>query len=131
MNRTRRLRVLTALVALVSMLFTQIALASYSCPELGRALAQAAAQAQVMHKSCCPQHDVNNPGLCHAHGQVGSQSAEVSAQPPVMPFIPATLVQSIAPIDVAPLEPRAAPLAFLLAPGAAPPISIRHCCLRN
>jgi len=133
MKSTRRIRMLSALVALVSMLFTQLALASYDCPELGRALAQAAAAnaGKAEHARCCPRHDINNPGLCHAQAQTGSQSADVPVPPPVLPFVPAELLQSVAPLEPRQVAAQPAQRRFLVAPGISPPLSIRHCCLRN
>lgn len=133
MRYPRRIRLFAALVALVGLLFTQLALASYDCPQLGKALAQsiAAGDGQAAHASCCAPHDEQNPNVCEAHGQAKSQSPDLPAQPPVAPFIPARLVLAISAVDI-PLPPDLeAPAAFLAAPGSSPPISIRHCCLRN
>lgn len=132
MRYPRRIRFLAALVALVSLLFTQLALASYDCPQLGQALAQVAAQdAQVVHASCCAPHDKQSPNVCEAHGQASSQAPDLPPQPPVAPFVPAGLVLSLSSVDI-PLPPDLeAPAAFLAAAGSTPPIPIRHCCLRN
>ncbi len=133
MKLRRKYRILTALVALFGVLFTQFAIASYVCRDAGRGndLLAMSADASVMESMPGCDHSVPaNPALCHAHCQDGNSSLD---RPDIPVVSPATvLVSAIA----TPVEPRAsAPLPddeseSLLLRITSPPISIRHCCFR-
>lgn len=133
MRYPRRIQLFAALVALVSLLFTQVALASYDCPQLGQALEQSAAMKHMppAQADCCAPHDQQSPNLCDAHKHAQTQSPDSPAQPPVAPFIPAALVVEVLPRELPLPLNLDAPAAFLQAASSSPPISIRHCCLRN
>ena len=113
---TRRVRSFSALFALLALLFAQIALASYACPTAG---------------DCGGMPlDSQQPALCHAHGQQGDQSLDKPSAPlpdPVattpVPALPGTLLDPL--ILIAP-----SPLQSLLSRATAPPLALRHCCLR-
>lgn len=133
MRYPRRIRLFAAVLALVSLLFTQVALASYDCPQLAQPLqASVAMHGDVaQHADCCTPHAKQTPNLCEAHGQAKAQSPDTPAQPLVPPFVPARLLVSLASVEVALPSSLDAPLAFLESAGSTPPIPIRHCCLRN
>ena len=135
MNLSRPHRLLTALVALFGMLFMQWAVAAYVCPALqvgdGNAAAQAAQNDMPPMPDCDQQQpDVAQPALCHAHCHDGQASPDRAEAPAVFP---AAVLVSILPAAFEPLfadsSPDAEPLSFLHR-ATAPPVSIRHCCLR-
>jgi hypothetical protein len=133
MRYSRRIRLVAALVALWSLLFTQLALAAYDCPQAASAAGQPVHMqaAPEQHAGCATPPERPSPNLCEAHGQANAQSLDLPAQPLVAPFIPARLVLAIASVDT-PLPPNLeAPASFLETASSSPPISIRHCCLRN
>jgi hypothetical protein len=130
MRYSRRIRFLAALVALMSLLFTQLALAGYDCPKPAQQVVTMQAEA-AGHNSCCTPHDQQSPNLCEAHVQSSAQSLDLPAHPLVAPFVPAGLMVSLARVELL-LPPNLdSPLSFLASDGSAPPIPIRHCCLRN
>jgi hypothetical protein len=116
------------------MLFMQLAVAAYACPQLaaGTAGTQDHVMTPARHHAmpCCDQPDPVQPSLCHAHGQVGKQSLDKPEPPPVQPFTAVGFAIPLAPAT--PVDGGAgAPAGIaLLARTTAPPLSIRHCCLR-
>jgi hypothetical protein len=131
MPALRRHRLATVLLALVSLLFMQFALAGYSCPGVESKVQQAAAMAEA-HMPCAGDMsmamDEEQPGLCHAHCEAGQQASDHQPLQVLAVALPAGLV--LARVT---LEPpiRSAPQASLLARATAPPLAIRNCCLRN
>jgi hypothetical protein len=133
MKLPRKYRILTALIALFSMLFMQAAVASYTCPGLqggGDADSMVAAEPSMAAMPGCDQPDAGNPTLCHAHCMDGKSSLDKPQAPTVMPA--AFLLSTI----LFPLEPRlaspqsvAGQRSFLLRT-TAPPLAIRYCCFR-
>ena len=124
----RRRRLFTVLFALVSLLFMQLAVASYACPGTGSTGAAAASSAMPCAESMPRDMDVSNPGLCQAHCQSDHQSAD-KYELPVLPAMPA-IAPSYA-LDVAISAIPSAPLqAPLLQRTTAPPLSVRNCCFR-
>ena len=113
----RRSRRLTALFALVALLFAQLALAAYVCPAQQEALAMAAMR--LAGEPCESGQDALQPVLCHQHATAPAQSPE-PAQSPVA-SLPALL--SLTPLvraaDRSALVGPAPPHAD--APGGPPP----------
>ena len=139
MRLTRRSRLATALFALISVLFMQLAVAAYACPSLQPAeVAEAADTAMQMDdmadhdamSGCEGVVDQEQPALCYAHSQVGHQSLDKPAMPDVPPSVAVVLVPVIADIHAAyrPLSLHAD--ATWLMPDSSPPLSIRNCCFR-
>lgn len=133
MKLRRKYRVLTALVALCGVLFTQLAIAAYICPGLTAGSvprAMAAVESPMQSMPGCDQADPLNPALCQAHCQDETSSLAKTEMPAVSP---AMVIVSSIPI---PLEPfvstsgRDAEPDSLLLRITSPPISIRHCCFR-
>lgn len=127
---TRRFRSFAALLALVGVLFSQLALAAYACPM--ETLAQAAAMAAMDGEGgCCGKSvDASNPALCHAHCQQGKQtldkpSVSVPDPGPASSILPVASLSIAEPPDIA---PGALPL--LLARDTAPSLAVQLCCLR-
>lgn len=131
MRYPRRIRFFAALVTLVSLLFTQVALAGYDCPQLAAKVGQALSTHDAVRGDCCVQHDKQSPNLCDAHGRAHAQSPDLSPQPLITPFVPAALFVALSQLDVPQPPSRAAPAAFLDAAGSSPPIPILHCRLLN
>jgi hypothetical protein len=80
-------RYLIALMVMVSLLFSQLALASYVCPGMNSGTA---AMAQMMADGKpCEGMDTVQPVLCHEHAADASHSFE--KWQPVMPTLPAVV----------------------------------------
>ena len=134
MRLTRSCRWYAAVIALISMLFMQLAVAAYACPQLK--VESQGAQGQIMKIAhghdmpCCQKPDPEQPALCHAHGDVGKQSLDKPDLPSVPPFNAVGLaipLFPVAPFDV----PASAPVNGVgLARTTAPPLAIRNCCFR-
>jgi hypothetical protein len=131
MKSSRPSRVLAAIITIFSLLFTQLALASYSCPGLNVVEAPMVAP-DVSDMSGCAGMNMKTPqpGLCHAHCKAETQTADTVQAPLVQPFVAAqfTVVlsasESVAPSHVSQPED------VLLKRSTAPPLSIRNCCFR-
>ena len=112
------------MVALFSMLFMQLAVASYSCPAGGNPAVSGAP---------CAGMDLDKPSLCKAKAinLAAKQSLDKADVPLVLPFVPLELAGLVVAADwtALPAESAAAPPA--LARSIAPPIAIEHCCFRN
>jgi hypothetical protein len=128
---TRRFRFLTVLFSLLALLLSSAALAGYACPDSAKAfeVAQMVEAGMPCADSMSRAMDEEQPGLCHAHCQLGQQTAD-SFHPPAF----ADLMQMGAVLVV-----RGAPPVSLLADGldgtplpreTGPPLSIRNCCFR-
>ncbi|APW35966.1 hypothetical protein RD110_01030 [Rhodoferax koreense] len=131
MPSRRQSRLITVFIALVSLLFMQLAVAGYACPGVQQKIAEATAMAEAT-MPCAESMSINmddaQPNLCQAHCQVGHQTADKYELP-------------------APLDISAVPVSFLLPDMAsvlggaplqqphlkrttAPPVAIRYCCFR-
>jgi len=78
-------RLSTALVVVLSMLFSQLALANYVCPVQANATAMASMMASGQP---CEGMDKAQPTLCHEHGADTSQSFEAVKVPaPTLPML--------------------------------------------
>ena len=131
MTRNRRNRLITVLFALVSLLFMQLAVASYVCPGTASKVAEVAAMAEAdmpCAESMTLAMDESQPNLCQAHCQAGQKTADRYE-------LPAPVVIATVPADFT--LPLTAPV-FLGAPlqaphlrrTTAPPVAIRNCCFR-
>lgn len=133
MKLPRKYRTLTALVALVGMLFMQLAVASYSCPGAQAGHGEqvgVTTHAPMPSMPGCHEPDPGNPALCQAHCQDAKTCLD---KPQVSPVAHAVAIVSsiLTPLD--PWMPMALPALAsdaTLQRTTAPPISIRHCCLR-
>ena len=93
MKLPRRYRTLTVLVALCSVLFMQLAVASYACPSPQTGHVSSSASG-VMSMQSMPDCDVpypENPALCQAHCQDAKSSLDKPQSPS---FAPAAFVTS-------------------------------------
>jgi hypothetical protein len=130
MTFTRRCRALTVLVSVWALLFAQGAVAGYVCPDSGKAVQVAEmARAQMpCAESMSTAMDDAQPGLCHAHCQEAGQSADHYQTPAfaALDDLGSTLLR---PRFVHFLSGPSVQ-APLLRHATAPPLAIRHCCLR-
>ncbi|WP_228893955.1 hypothetical protein [Pseudoduganella aquatica] len=128
MKLPRTQRVFAALLTVLSLLFTQLAVAAYACPDL----VMEAMAAKVMQDAMpgCTEMNVGKPGLCQAHCASGHQSLDAPATPHIGAFI-ATGMVAVIPIRVVfDSELPTLVSSTLLARSTAPPLAIRHCCFR-
>jgi hypothetical protein len=133
MKTSRSTRFLTAIVAMLSILYMQFAVASYVCPgmQAGSESGAASVHAVMADMPNCEGMDAMQPQLCHlyAHGELSKQSLDKPA-PDIPPFVPAALMLQLQLIhavfipDAHPYRPIA------LTRATAPPVAIRHCCFR-
>jgi hypothetical protein len=134
MRLTRSCRWYAAVIALISMLFMQLAVAAYACPQLNVTSSGERGQPMEMARghamSCCEKPDPVQPALCHAHGDVGKQSLDKPEPPPVHPFSAVGFAISLPRVDTFDNTASAPADSASLARTTAPPLAIRHCCLR-
>jgi hypothetical protein len=135
MRTTRKTRFTAALVALVSMLFMQLAVAAHACDGISsaqrdsRVMASSASAGAAMPG--CEQAGSAKAAQCHAHCQDGKVSSDKPQLPTSYAAVMAVglTVALFDPHEVAPVA--AASQSPLLTRATAPPIFIRHCCFRN
>ena len=95
-------RLVTTLWMVASLLFSQLALASYACP----AMNNGAAMAQMMASGApCDGMDSAQPVLCHQHGADLSKSFEVVKV--ASPSLPAIVQVLVIPIVLDPADAAA------------------------
>jgi hypothetical protein len=133
MKTSRSTRFLTAIVAILSMLYMQLAVASYVCPGMpagGNNMASTHAVAADMPN--CQGMDAAQPALCHqyAHGEPSKQSLDKTPVPDVPPFVPVALVLELQFFDGVSISDAKPYLPIALARTTSPPIAIRNCCFR-
>jgi hypothetical protein len=106
MFRHRCHRLIATCVSVLSLLFSQLALASYVCPGQADAATMAAMMAAG---EPCPGMDGSQPALCHEHGAAGAQAVDAVKVPAAsVPLI----VQVLAiPLLPDPVEACALPVA--------------------
>jgi len=132
MRLTRKTRLIAALLALVSMLFMQQAVAAYACPglQMGDQDVMMLSQSQFDMGSMpgCDQPDPEQSALCHAHCQDGKQSLDKAELPPISPALVIGFFAVVVNSDI--LQRSFNTYAPLLTRTTAPPLSIRNCCFR-
>ena len=83
--RRRFQRLTAALWVVLSLLFSQLAMANYACPGQDDAEAMAEMMAAGLP---CHGMDQRQPGLCHEHATAAPQNVEVAKVPtPTLPMI--------------------------------------------
>ena len=132
MSLRRRNRLFTVLIALISLLSMQFALASYVCPRTASGVAAMATQkaqaAMPCEQAMAGAMDGSQPGLCHAHCQAEHQSADKYQVPATaLPIHSGTGFITLRLVPVPPGAPLQAPL---LTRTTAPPLAVRHCRFR-
>jgi hypothetical protein len=133
MKLRRRSRLVAAVITLFSILFMQLAVASYACPALSvghEQSTQAMGLEAMGDRSSCDEIDPDEPSLCYAHDQAGNQSLDKPGVPPLQPFLVTGHWLPLTQADAAPLAALADHLATSLKHATAPPLAIRNCCFR-
>jgi hypothetical protein len=133
MKFSRSSRWIAACLALIGMLFMQLAVASYVCPGTASgdiSISASAAPSMPQNMPGCDGMDHAQPSLCHASAHPHGQSLDTPQLPSVQPFMAAHVV--IIPLPTAWTSFSEASLApsGLLKRTTAPPITIRNCCFR-
>lgn len=136
---TRAFRHFVGRVLIGVMLFTQLAIAAYACPDLSSSAQHlqpmsgaidASAEARSMDCDQMPGRlDPAAPNLCAEHCRHGQQSDQVQA-----PTVPAVVLASLyivpaMPEAASPTRPTAAAVGLFAAAG--PPLAILHCRFRD
>ncbi|CAN5673288.1 hypothetical protein BH11PSE12_BH11PSE12_27100 [soil metagenome] len=130
MTLHRKNRLVSALLALISTLFMQLAVAGYVCPGISTSIQNKTTSSIVSPMVNCDQMDMEQPGLCHAYSQDGKQSLDKPELPHVQPFVPVVFTAIIIATDTAILAPDTWLAPTYLAHATAPPLAIQHCCFR-
>ena len=134
MKRSNLPRLVAAYIAIFSMLFMQLAVASCACAEMENDSNTTFMSANVEHVAMagCEGMDMEQPSLCHSHalGDATKQSLGKSELPQVQPFVPLGFVLASPVIDAVAGTDDAPHRSVLLTRTTAPPIAIRHCCFR-
>jgi hypothetical protein len=138
MRLSRQSRFFASLLALLSLLFTQLAVAGYACPSMQ--IAQAMGSVATLTKAAAAVDQSDMPGcggmdseesvLCQNHGQVVNQSFDKAEVPAVLPFMASMPLQTVIHADGAYQATISHTPSSLLARSTAPPLSIRNCCFR-
>ena len=131
MTRSRRHRLITALFVLVSLLFMQLAVASYACPAVASKVAEVAVMAEAgmpCVQSMSLNMDDEQPNLCQAHCQTGQQTADRHELP--SPVAIGALPAGFTSPAIVPVFSGAQLLVPDLKRTTAPPVVIRNCCFR-
>lgn len=111
-----------ALIALLGLLFQQVATAAYACPNES----DGAAMAVSAEMPDCEQAAANDKARCQDHCHPQSASADHATQPSVPPaLLPVTTWLRAASWQPSAFAP--APVCEITARAAAPPLSIQHC----
>jgi hypothetical protein len=128
MTLARRHRLLTVILSLWALLFSQLALAGYACPKVG----QASEVARMMEAGMpCAETmgqaiDDEQPALCHAHCAAPAQSADTYQLPALATPAQLGVVVTRPVAMVRSAQAKRAPTR----PNASPPLAIAHCCFR-
>lgn len=122
--RRHRHRRWIALIALLGLLFQQLAMAAYVCPAEIRTAALASASADEL--APCHQPQSADKTRCNTHCHPVAPSADHAPTPTV----PAALLPATTWLRAAARQPDACERAFtreVTARAAAPPLTIQHC----
>jgi hypothetical protein len=129
MRYPRRIRLVSAVVALLSLLFMQVAMAAYACPNLIPAQNTPMLDSSGQPMADCQEADKQSPALCYADAHKQTPSLDKPDAPSVMPFVATGFALPLLWPEGAASKPNPAPV-FLHTSGTSPPIAIRHCCFR-
>jgi len=135
MRQSRTHHQLTALAVLLSILFAQIAVATYVCPDfLGKSLSDTMQMTphedRMTNSDGCVEIDKSNPNLCVQYARSGDQSLDRAS---VVLFAPSLVflyfafsyIQSVGRLITVRYIAR-----DLLTREIAPPLAIQHCRFR-
>ncbi|HUP29868.1 MAG TPA: hypothetical protein VM122_06820 [Usitatibacter sp.] len=117
----RNHRFLTAVFTVIALLFAQLAVAAYACPEL----TPQAAPAMSESASHCDQLDARLKNLCQKHCHGVEQSQPGPATPAAFVAVPIAVWEP--PRQALPIAHPGHPALFH---AISPPLTIRNCCFR-
>lgn len=131
MKLTKISRLFAAGLTLFALLFTQLAVAAYACPELGQSSPVAVELIIDADMPGCQgmPPDQAAPTLCAAHCDEPAQSADTTSAPAVQPFIQAALSVVLTYGNAARFT-HLMPDRGNLNRSGSPPLIIRNCCFR-
>jgi hypothetical protein len=133
MRFNRKHRLVTTLIALVGLLFMQLAVANYVCPVGGMKLAATttAADASMPCADSMPVSvtDTEQPNLCQAHCQSEAQASNTTDLPMPVDLAAQPYTLSLNLTDTSLVVGPALQTPHLRRT-TAPPLSIQNCCLR-
>jgi hypothetical protein len=132
MKPSRSTRFVAAVIAVISLLFTQLALASYVCPgtTMPERMTMAAVDNGMSGMDHCTGMDKAQPTLCHAHNHSDPQSLNKPDLPSVLPFLVIGPVLSVVLHDDGVAPPGVITAMPSLSHATEPTMAIRHCCFR-
>ncbi|MRV71744.1 hypothetical protein GJ700_08385 [Duganella sp. FT92W] len=128
MKPSRVTRLVATVIAVISLLFAQLAVAAYACP--GMVTPERLAISAMEGMEHCTAMDNAQPNLCHAHNHASQQSLDRPDVPPVPPFLASGLVQMVVMPELIVPPSQAAPAIPSMARATSPPLAIRLCCFR-
>jgi hypothetical protein len=132
MRPSRSTRFVATVIAVISLLFTQLAMASYACPgaTTPARVTVAAADNGMAGMDHCTGMDKAQPTLCKAHNHADPQSLNKPDMPSVLPFLVIGPVLSVVLLDVGTAPPGVMTAMPSLSHATEPTMAIRHCCFR-
>jgi hypothetical protein len=133
MKPFRSSRVVAAIIALISMLFMQLAVAGYVCPQFEATDGHGSTIVveDVAHTGTdCLGFDKEQANLCQAEATFGNQSVDNGAGLSVPPFAATAVMLVVHELKTEPAYVERNVSAPLLARVTAPPLSIQNCCFR-
>jgi hypothetical protein len=132
MKPSRQSRFIATIIAVISLLFSHVALASYACPGPSMpertTIAPAGKAMPVMDH--CTGMDAAQPPLCHAHMHAWPQSLNKPDLPAVLPFFVTGPVLSIILLEAGATPPGVMTSMPSLSHATEPASAIRYCCFR-
>lgn len=127
---SHRSHFLTAVIAIATLLFAQLAVAAYACPAYLTGQTASAADRETRAMPDCVDAETGELALCHSHCLQGAQSFDKPGAQSIPPVIAAGFITVSADrqflFDLSPSRPRAYPLAR----STEPPLFVRNCCFR-
>ncbi len=124
------LRRIAASLTLISLLFMQLAIASYVCPVPAPAVVNYSDSTAMSMP--CHRGDHDQPGLCHVHAsEIGNKlSLDKSEAPVVHAFLPVQMAQTITLSAVDPMIGNQRERLDVHFRATAPPATLLNCCFR-
>lgn len=129
MKFTRLSRSVAVIVAIISVLYMQLAVASYACPGLNQEQ-MAVERVDMDDMAGCSGMDTEQPSLCYAAAQTGKQSLDKPHAPGVAPFIPTGFAALIYWSEAFNVFAPDRDGSLTLTRVTEPPLAIRNCCFR-
>lgn len=135
MKLPKHLRFFAALLAIVSVLFSQLAVAAYVCPsvadgQLQQSISAMQSMADQHSAADCDDMDDTQSSLCRTHCQGDKQSGDKPQTPNLTPSVAIVLVPEMRNDDAVHRSTHTQVSNFWLTRTSSPPLSIQNCCFR-